>query len=47
MRRALIITVSIVSVFVGGCILAGAAMLQYKPTQQHVEVRITKQSWDR
>jgi hypothetical protein len=47
MRRALIISVSIVSVFIGGCILAGAAMLQYKPIQQHVEFEITKQSWDR
>ena len=47
MRRALIITVSIVSVFISGCILAGAAMLQHKPAQQHVEFEITKQTWDR
>jgi hypothetical protein len=47
MRRALIITVSIVSVFISGCILAGAAMLQYKPAQQHVEIEITKPSWAR
>jgi hypothetical protein len=36
-----------VGVFIGGWILAGAAMLQYKPTEQHVEFEITKQSWDR
>jgi hypothetical protein len=47
MRRALIVSVSIASVFVGGCILAGAAMLQYKPAQQHVEIEITKPSWAR
>ena len=47
MRRALIISVSIASVFIGGSILAGAAMLQYKPAQQHVEFEITKSSWAR
>ena len=47
MRKVLIISVSVASVFIGGCILAGAALLQYKPAQQHVEVQITKPSWDR
>jgi len=47
MRRALIISVSIASVLIGGCILAGAAMLQSKPAQQHVEFEITKHTWDR
>ena len=47
MRKAVIISASIASVFIGGCILAGAALLQYKPAQQHVEVQITKPSWDR
>jgi len=47
MRKMVIISASIASVLIGGCILAGAAMLQYRPTQQHVEVQITKQSWDR
>ena len=47
MRRALVISVSIASVFIGGCILAGAAMLKYKPRQQHVEFEITKPSWAR
>jgi hypothetical protein len=41
MRRALIISASIASVVIGGCILAGAAMLEYKPTLQHVELEIT------
>jgi hypothetical protein len=41
MRRALIISASIASVVIGGCILTGAAVLQYKPAQQHVEVEIT------
>ena len=47
MRKMVIISAIIASVLIGGCILAGAAMLQYRPTQQHVEVQITKQSWDR
>jgi len=47
MRKMVIISAIIAGVLIGGCILAGAAMLQYKPTQQHVEVQITKQSWDR
>ena len=41
MRKPLIISASIASVvLIGGCILVGAAMLQYKPTAQHVEVQI-------
>jgi hypothetical protein len=40
-RKALIISASIASVVIGGCILAGAAMLEYKPAQQHVELDIT------
>jgi hypothetical protein len=40
MRKSLIISASIASVLIGGCILVGAAMLQYKPTPQHVEVQI-------
>ena len=47
MRKMMIISASIASVFIGGCILAGAALLQYEPAQQHVEVQITKASWDR
>ena len=47
MRKMVIISVSIASVFIGGCILAGAALLQYEPAQQHVEVQVTKASWDR
>jgi hypothetical protein len=47
MRKTLIISAGIVSVFIGGCILAGAAVLQYKPAQQHVEFEIIKPSWDR
>ena len=47
MRKTVIIAASIATVLIGGCILAGAAMLQYKPAQQHVEVQITKPSWDR
>jgi hypothetical protein len=43
----MIISASIASVLIGGCILAGAALLQYEPAQQHVEVQITKASWDR
>jgi hypothetical protein len=39
MRKALI-SASIASVVIGGCILAGAAMLEYKPAQQHVEFEI-------
>jgi hypothetical protein len=38
MRKMVIISASIASVLIGGSILAGAAMLQYKPRQQHVEV---------
>ena len=45
MRKTVIIAASIASVFIGGCILAGAALLQYKPAQQHVEFQITKPSW--
>jgi hypothetical protein len=44
MRKMMIISASIASVFIGGCILAGAALLQYEPAQQHVEVQITKAS---
>lgn len=44
MRKGLIISASTASVFIGGCILAGAAMLQYKPAPQHVEFEITKQN---
>jgi len=40
MRKPLIISASIASVFIGGCILAGVAMLEVKPTPQHVEVQI-------
>ena len=47
MRKVLMISVSVVSVFIGGCILAGTAMLQYQPAQEHVELQITKPSWDR
>ena len=47
MRKVLIISVSVASVFIGGCILAGAAVLQYKPAQQHVEFEIIKPSWNR
>lgn len=47
MRKALIISASIAFVFIGGGFLAGAAMLQYEPTQQHVQFEITKASWDR
>ena len=47
MRKTVIIAASIASVFIGGWILASAAMLQYEPAQQHVEVQITKPSWDR
>ena len=41
MRKALIVSASVTSVVIGGCILIGAAMLQYKPAQQHVEFEIT------
>jgi putative exporter of polyketide antibiotics len=37
----LIISAAIASVAVAGFIAASAAMLQYKPIQQHVEVEIT------
>ena len=47
MRKMVIISASIASVFIGGCILAGAALLQYEPAQQHIEVQVTKASWDR
>jgi hypothetical protein len=47
MRKMVIISTSIASVLIGACLLAGAAMLQYQPAQQHVEVQITKASWDR
>ena len=47
MRKVLIISASVASVFIGGCILAGTAMLQYQPVQQHVEIQITRSSWDR
>jgi hypothetical protein len=40
MRKPLIISAILGSVFIGGCILAGAAMLEVKPTPQHVEVQI-------
>jgi hypothetical protein len=40
MRKALI-SASIASVVIGGCMLAGAAVLQYTPPQQHVELEIT------
>ena len=32
---------SVTSVVIGGCVLAGAAMLQFKPAQQHVKLEIT------
>jgi hypothetical protein len=41
MRKALIVLASIASVVIGGYILAGAAMLQYQPAPQHVELEIT------
>ena len=47
MRKVLIISASVASVFIGGCILAGTAMLQYQPAQEHVEAQITRSSWDR
>ena len=47
MRKPLIISAILGSVFIGGCILAGTAMLQYQPAQEHVEVQITRSSWDR
>jgi len=47
MRKTVIIAASIASVFIGGCILAGTAMLQYQPAQEHVEIQITRSSWDR
>ncbi|HTD88915.1 MAG TPA: hypothetical protein VK850_20255 [Candidatus Binatia bacterium] len=47
MRKVLIISVSVASVFISGGILAGIAMLQYQPVQQHVEIQITRSSWDR
>ena len=40
MRKALIVSASVASLVIGGCIAAAAGMLQYKPTQQHVEVEI-------
>lgn len=36
----LILSAAIASVVIGIVIVAGAAMLQYKPTQQHVEIEI-------
>ena len=42
MRKVLIISAAVASVVIGGAIVAGAAMLQYKPVQQHVEVEITQ-----
>jgi hypothetical protein len=36
-----LIPASIASAFLGGCMLAGAAMLQYEPARQPVEVQIT------
>jgi hypothetical protein len=47
MRKVLIISASVASVFIGGCILAGIAMPQYQPVQQHVQIQITRSSWDR
>ena len=47
MRKLLIISASIASVFIGGCILAGAAILQYEPERQHVQFEISKPSWVR
>jgi len=36
----LIISAAVASLVLGTVIVAGAAMLQYKPTQQHVEVEL-------
>ena len=41
MRRVLVISAVVASVVISSCILAGAAMLQYEPARQHVEIEIT------
>lgn len=41
MRKALIISAAIASVVIGSIIVAGAAMLNYQPAQQHIQVEIT------
>jgi hypothetical protein len=43
----LIASAAAVSVLIGTVIVAGAAVLNYKPVQQHVEFEIKKPSWDR
>jgi len=40
MRKTLIVSAAITCIVIGGVMVAGAAMLQYKPAQQHVEVEI-------
>jgi hypothetical protein len=41
MRRVFVVSAVVASVVIGSCILAGAAMLQYEPARQHVEIEIT------
>jgi hypothetical protein len=42
MRKALIIAAAVASVALAGIIVAGAAVLNYNPVQQHVEIEITQ-----
>jgi hypothetical protein len=43
----LVVSAAVTGVVIATVIAAGAALLQYEPTQQHVQFEITKQSWDR
>ena len=40
MRKPPIISAILGSVFIGGCLLAGEAMVEVKPKPKHVEVQI-------
>ena len=41
-KPLMIISAAVASVVIGSAILAGAAVLNYKPVQQHVEIDITQ-----
>ncbi|MBV9015196.1 MAG: hypothetical protein JO058_06025 [Alphaproteobacteria bacterium] len=40
-KPLMLISAAIASVVVGGAVMAGAAVLNYKPVQQHIEMEIT------
>ena len=41
MRKVMLISASVASIVIGGCILGVVAMANYKPVRQHVEYEIT------